>query len=159
MGWPGREGHGMVVLDEVGRQKEGSCLSQSSSRNALCLRSHCLGWWGHTGAGMGSGGTGDAELRLWMCHEHPAHSHGCTSLPWCGALSPRGLCPQRPGWTQPACSGGRVWILASNAGCSWGREEPGCFFWVTCEVLCGTITMLTGSCSGTRTEPLEGHWS
>lgn len=39
----------MVVLDEVGRQKKGSCLSQSSSQIVLCLRSHCLGWWGHTG--------------------------------------------------------------------------------------------------------------
>lgn len=38
----------------------------------LCLRSHCLGWWAHTGAGMGSGEREDAELRLWMCHEHPA---------------------------------------------------------------------------------------
>lgn len=50
-----------------------------------------------------------------------------------------------------------VWVHSSSAGCSWDREEPGCCFWVTCQVLSGTIKMLTGSCNGTRTEPLEGH--
>lgn len=34
-----------------------------------------------TGAGMESGGTEDAEPRLWTCHEHPARGHVLAKSP------------------------------------------------------------------------------
>lgn len=61
-----------------------------------------------TGAGMGSGGTEDAEPRLWTCHEPPARSH---VLVW--GFTPSGFCSHRPGWTQPACSAGRAPLCGS----------------------------------------------
>lgn len=76
---------------------------------------------------MGSGGTEDAEPRLWMCHEHPAHSH---VLVWgFSRMDTTGLLGRESSV---------VWIHASNVGCFGGREEPECCFWVTCKVLRGT---------------------
>lgn len=139
----------LVVLDEVGRHKEGSCLPQSSSWIVLCLRCHCLGCWGHTGwerswdgvrRDRGSPDSGCATSRQPTAMAAP---------PWLGVgLSHMATLLRR--------GSSVVWVHASNSGCFWGTEVPGCCFWLTCEVLCGTIKMLIGSCSGTRTEALEG---
>lgn len=115
-----------------------------------CLRSHCLGWWGHTG-----------RERSWdgVRRDRGSPDCGCATSrqptamaapPWPGvrfvpmwALSPHG----QDEHGQPAWKGSSVvWVHASNAGCFWGTEVPGCCFWLACEVLCGTIKMLTGFC-------------
>lgn len=125
----------------AGRKQAGSssCLSQSSGRIALGLRSHCLGWWGHTGRDRSRDGV--------------RRDRGCRAqavdMPRASSPQPRlgvGLYPE---WVLSPQAGmdtasllGRessvVWIHASNTDCFWGREEPGCRFWATCEVLRGT---------------------
>lgn len=98
------------------------------------------------GEELGWGQEGQRKPRLWVCQEQAAHSHGCISLACVGLSHMASLLGRESSV---------VGIHASNAGCFWGTEVPGCCFWLTCEVLCGIIQMLTGSCSGARTEALE----
>lgn len=80
---PGKEGRGMVVLEEVGRQEEASptapaalsCISDPSAWAAGVTQNG-------TGAGMGSGGTEDAEPRLGL-----AMSLQPSASPWCAVLA------------------------------------------------------------------------
>lgn len=106
---------------------------------------------------MGSAGTEEAQTVDVLRAGSPQPWLHLPSLVWgCPhwALSPHGQDEHgQPSWKGSSV----VWIHASNAGCFWGTEVPECCFRVTCEVLCGTIKMLTGSHSGPRTEPLEGH--
>lgn len=153
-GMPEREGQGMVVLEEVGRQEE------ASPRAPAGLRSPCLGWWGHTGRDRSWDGVRrdrGCRAQTGTGHEPPALSQ---SLVW--GFSPRGFCPH-------GLLGGEssvVWIHASNAGWFWDTQEPGCCFWVTCEVLCGTIKILRGPgvgqgpspCRDTEAEVVAAGW-
>lgn len=172
------------MVSAAGRQQAGSCLHQSSGQIAiasqlaspwlveLCrigtgagtasglllhLGLRRLGWWSHAEWGQELGWGQDAEPTLWRCHQHPACSRVCTV--WGSA--PGGDHPLWPGWTWPACLRG-VWIHACHAGWSQGKEELWPPFlghlrgtaWDTAHGL--ALKVLTGSCSGMRTEKPRG---